>query len=311
MAPSPGGTDTRSSPESQIRQGDKPSSHVELGGFWRKTTDVGLWHLHVCAQACRHTLTCTREQVRTCLLLQSDFCCCYHQPLNHPGEEMDSFSLGLIAYHQGKPREELQGRTRRQELKQDPQTTRGMALAHWLDVHGLFSLLSYTTQDYLPKKGITHSVLGPPTSIIDQENAPQICLQATWWRYCLNWASTLDISRSCQVNKTTQKRWHTFKGQFGCLSVDITMTLNFIYINFIYLYIILYTVLTSFDKRTWDNFKEEKFIIFCLPISAFSPEFFGPMTTQFITVKTAHMAMDIYSSCSSYKAERGPLIQDV
>jgi hypothetical protein len=38
--------------------------------------------------------------------------------------------------------------------------------------HGLFSLLSYRTQDHQPRDGTTHNVLGPPTSIINQENGP-------------------------------------------------------------------------------------------------------------------------------------------
>lgn len=39
---------------------------------------------------------------------------------------------------------------------------------------GLFPMahLAYTTQDHLPKGGTTHSKLGPPTSIINQGNAP-------------------------------------------------------------------------------------------------------------------------------------------
>lgn len=40
----------------------------------------------------------------------------------------------------------------------------------WLAPHGLPSLLSYVTQDHLPKGGSTHSGLNPPTSIINEEN---------------------------------------------------------------------------------------------------------------------------------------------
>jgi hypothetical protein len=39
--------------------------------------------------------------------------------------------------------------------------------------HDLLSLFSYTTQEYLPKGGITHVDVGPSTSVINQENAPQ------------------------------------------------------------------------------------------------------------------------------------------
>jgi hypothetical protein len=43
----------------------------------------------------------------------------------------------------------------------------------------LLSLFSYTTQDYLPRGGTTHSGLGPPTSIINQDSVPHICPQAS------------------------------------------------------------------------------------------------------------------------------------
>lgn len=33
-------------------------------------------------------------------------------------------------------------------------------------------MLFYATQDHLPKIDITHSILGPPPSIINQKNAP-------------------------------------------------------------------------------------------------------------------------------------------
>lgn len=80
VASSTGGTETTTFSESQSRQLDKSNSHVELGDFQRRTADVDLWHLHVFAQTCRHTLTCTRKQIRTHLLCQSEFCCCPHWP---------------------------------------------------------------------------------------------------------------------------------------------------------------------------------------------------------------------------------------
>jgi hypothetical protein len=43
---------------------------------------------------------------------------------------------------------------------------------------GLLSPFSYTTQDPLPMGSTTHSGLGLPTPIINQENVLQICLQA-------------------------------------------------------------------------------------------------------------------------------------
>jgi hypothetical protein len=50
---------------------------------------------------------------------------------------------------------------------------------------GLLTLLSYTTQEYFLRHrewnggSTTHSGLGPLTSIINQENALQSCLQAS------------------------------------------------------------------------------------------------------------------------------------
>lgn len=38
---------------------------------------------------------------------------------------------------------------------------------------GLFSLHSYSSQNYLTKGGKTYSELGPATSIINQDNAPK------------------------------------------------------------------------------------------------------------------------------------------
>lgn len=38
---------------------------------------------------------------------------------------------------------------------------------------GLLRLLSYITQNHLPKGSIAHSVLGTPQSLINHENVPQ------------------------------------------------------------------------------------------------------------------------------------------
>lgn len=43
---------------------------------------------------------------------------------------------------------------------------------------GLFTLLSYTTQDHLPRDGTAHSGQGPPMSVNNEENVTQTCSQA-------------------------------------------------------------------------------------------------------------------------------------
>ena len=50
-------------------------------------------------------------------------------------------------------------------------------ITYRLAPQGLFTLLSYTIQDFLRRCGTTHSGLGPPTLIINQENAPEACPQ--------------------------------------------------------------------------------------------------------------------------------------
>lgn len=44
--------------------------------------------------------------------------------------------------------------------------------AYWLFLHGLLSLLSYTSQDHMLRGSTAHSELVPPISIINQENDP-------------------------------------------------------------------------------------------------------------------------------------------
>ena len=56
--------------------------------------------------------------------------------------------------------------------------------AYWLAPHGLFGQLSYRTQDHQPGDGATHCGLNLPTSIINQENAQQACLQPSLMRQC-------------------------------------------------------------------------------------------------------------------------------
>ena len=52
-----------------------------------------------------------------------------------------------------------------------------MNAAYWPVPYGLLSLVSYSTQDHLPRDSTAHSEMGPPTSLINQENVPQACSQ--------------------------------------------------------------------------------------------------------------------------------------
>ena len=67
-----------------------------------------------------------------------------------------------------------QGRNLRQELMQRPRKDS----AFWFVPLGLLSLISYSTQDHGARNGPAHSVLDPPTSTVNRENAPQYYLQA-------------------------------------------------------------------------------------------------------------------------------------
>ena len=62
------------------------------------------------------------------------------------------------------------------QLKQRSQRN----IVSWLALQAHVQLpFIYTSQDYLPKVGITHNGLGPHTEIINQENTPQICPEAS------------------------------------------------------------------------------------------------------------------------------------
>lgn len=93
-----------------------------------------------------------------------------HHSQNKVGEERVYFILDLNVYHRGKPEKELKARTQRRETDAGPRRNS----AHWLALHGLFSLLSYSTRDYMSGGGAAHSELDPPPiNIINQEDAPQ------------------------------------------------------------------------------------------------------------------------------------------
>jgi len=68
--------------------------------------------------------------------------------------------------------------------------------AHWLVPHGLLSLLSYRTQDYLPRIKTTHKGLSVSTSSLRKKMPYDPVL----WGYVFNCGSLLSVDyRSCQA----------------------------------------------------------------------------------------------------------------
>lgn len=59
-----------------------------------------------------------------------------------------------------------------QETRSEKKTTEKSAT--WLASHGFLGLLSYATLYHLSEDDTSHSELGPPTLIVNQENAPTI-----------------------------------------------------------------------------------------------------------------------------------------
>jgi hypothetical protein len=70
-------------------------------------------------------------------------------------------SISLFIIKERQDRNSNRAGNWRQELMQRPWRGAG----YWLALHGLFSLLSYRTQDYQPRDDTTHSGLGPLTLI--------------------------------------------------------------------------------------------------------------------------------------------------
>lgn len=70
-----------------------------------------------------------------------------------------------LVYHTGKSGQELKVGNE-PEVKTKAEEWR--RAAYCLALYGLPSLLSYRTQDRLPKQGTIHNELGPPTSIIEK-----------------------------------------------------------------------------------------------------------------------------------------------
>lgn len=49
---------------------------------------------------------------------------------------------------------------------------RQVSAVDWLPPHDLLSLSSHSTWDHQPRADTTHTVMGPPTTIVNGENAP-------------------------------------------------------------------------------------------------------------------------------------------
>ena len=93
------------------------------------------------------------------------------------------FGWQVPLHHQWKPGQELQQRPPRN-------------VAYWLALCGLFNLLSYVTQDHLPRGSITHIEPNGP-SHVNEDNAPQTWIQAVWWRHFLNCGFSSQITIAC------------------------------------------------------------------------------------------------------------------
>lgn len=75
-------------------------------------------------------------------------------------------------------------------------TTRGSLWRRVLAPHGSLCFLPIAAQDYLPWGGTAHSRRGPATSIINQEDAPHICL----WAIPQSWFLFPGDSSLCQLD---------------------------------------------------------------------------------------------------------------
>ena len=96
--------------------------------------------------------------------------------MKHHNQKANWGEEGLVhitVHHQRKSGQELM-QSRNLEAGADAEAM-GSA-AYCLDLLGLLSLLSSTTQDHQFRDGTTHSGLGPPPCTINLENVLQACL---------------------------------------------------------------------------------------------------------------------------------------
>jgi hypothetical protein len=83
---------------------------------------------------------------------------------------------------------------------------------YWFAPHGLFSLLSYRTQDHQPRDSTTHNGLGPPHQSLVNKMPDSPIL----WRHFLHWVSLLsDVSSVTSWHKTSQQTLTLFSSQNG------------------------------------------------------------------------------------------------
>lgn len=85
--------------------------------------------------------------------------------------------------------------------------------AFWLGPSNLLSLVSYSTQNHQHMGGTTHGELRPPTSVIKQENAAQVCphtTQSGGGIFSIEvFSSTMTLT--CKV-ETSQYNWSLLTG---------------------------------------------------------------------------------------------------
>jgi hypothetical protein len=94
------------------------------------------------------------------------------------GKGLFSLHFHIAVHHCRKSgRNSNRAGTLRKELMQ--KSWRGAA--YWLAPYGLFSLLSYRTQDRLPRDGSTHNGRGPLPSFTNKENALQLDLRKAFF----------------------------------------------------------------------------------------------------------------------------------
>ena len=133
--------------------------------LWRKLALADVNCLDV--GACPYTVTSeAQERTRPVPYCHSD------DDYRQRRQEKAYFILQLVSASSRKVRVGAQGRNL--EVRTEAEAVeRCSSLACF---HGLLSLLSYTTQDHQPWDGTVPGELGPPTSIINEENVVQSLL---------------------------------------------------------------------------------------------------------------------------------------